>query len=394
MWQVNGKKVDNKRFARFEPIRVLNYYDGPRIFTFKDIDDALCLAYWNDEDDTSSRFLVVAVDEQLISDLERGLISVREILTQPRLWTVDWQEQSGVVAVWLIALHDVPEDSLPKSRTMLHRSLDPILSLRAIGETIRAGEIPGSVVRSTVEGAQKALKCLAEYEIDLQSTKGRPSRALQKLYDLPVQKTLAASFEVQFRSPLSEPSLFDGLDEEEIREETKVLGLVSEHLKIGLEWLTTNPTEASALPVPDNPELSRCIIKALKHLTPSPRGPVRELEIRGKMASDSFEPFRLIRTSRSIVNGALARIPNNQEQRVELKGRIRELNERLMRFELHNIDNPPKPFRVCEFDNNLWDDVYEMLGVEETVDVLGVETSSTSIVRVLDLIRPATRTSS
>lgn len=181
MWQVKGKQVDTSRFALFEPIRVLNYYDGPRIFTFNDIDDALCLACWNDEDEDSSRFLVVAVDEKIVADLEGGLVSVREVLTQPRLWTVDWQAKKGIINAWLIAIQDVPQDSLPTPRTMLHRSLDPLFSLRAIGETIRAGEIPGSVVRSTVEGAQKALKCLAEYEIDIQSAKGRPSRALQKL---------------------------------------------------------------------------------------------------------------------------------------------------------------------------------------------------------------------
>jgi hypothetical protein len=64
------------------------------------------------------------------------------------------------------------------------------------------------------------------------------------------------------------------------------------------------------------------------------------------------------------------------------------LNEKLMRFELHDVNQPPLPVRACEFEAEVWDDVYEMLGVEDTVDVLGLETSSTSIVRVLDLKRP------
>lgn len=388
MWEIKGKPVDPKRFAPFEPLHVLNYYDGPRIFTFHDSDDALCLACWSDEDEKHSRFLVVAVNDQIIADLEGGLLSVREALAQPRLWVVDWAQDGKLTSAWLVAHQDVPKDSQPQPRTMLHRSLDPILSLRATGEAIRPGEIPGSVIKSTVEGAQKAIKCLAEYEMELPALRGRPSRALQKLYDLPIQKTLAASFEVQFRSPLSEPDLFQGLGESEIREEREVLNRVADHLKAGLKWLTTTSADASALPVPSDPELSRAIIKALKFLTPSPRSPIRELEIRGELATQSVEPIRLSRSARSILNGALSRVPAPKERRVELTGRIRELNERLMRFELHEVEHPASPIRVCEFEPDLWDDVYEMLGVEETVEVFGIETTPTSLIRVIDLIRP------
>lgn len=390
MWEIKGKPIDPRRFMPFEPLRILNYYDGPRIFTFHDADDALCLACWSDEDEGRSRFLVVAVSNQIIADLEGGLLSVREALAQPRLWVVDWAQDGTLTGAWLVAHQDVPKDSQPQPRTMLHQSLDPILSLRATGEAIRPGEIPGSVIKSTVEGAQRAIKCLAEYEMELPARGGRPSRALQKLYDLPVQKTLAASFEVQFRSPLSEPNLFEGLGESEIREEHDVLKRVSNHLRTGLNWLTTAPTDASALPVPGDPELSRAIIKALKFLTPSPRSPIREMEIRGGLATQSIEPIRLSRSARSILNGALSRVPAMRERRVELTGRIRELNERLMRFELHDETHPTPIIRVCEFEPDLWDDVYEMLGIEETVDVFGIETSPTSIVRVIDMLRPDT----
>jgi hypothetical protein len=387
MWEIKGKPVDPKRFGPFEPLRVLNYYDGPRIFTFNDADDALSLACWSDEDEKHSRFLVVAVTDQIIADLESGLLSVREALAQPRLWVIDWAQDGSLAGSWLVAHRDVPEDSQPRPRTMLHRSLDPILSLRATGEAIKAGEIPGSVIKSTVEGAQRAIKCLAEYEMDLPARKGHPSRALQKLYDLPVQKTLAASFEVQFRSPLNEPDLFKGLKDNEIQEEREVLSRVSDHLKAGLSWLTATSSGATALPVPENPELSRAIIKALKFLTPSPRGPIREMEICGELATRSAEPVRLPRRARTILNGAMSRVPALMERRVELKGRIRELNEKLMRFELHDEEHS-SPVRICKFDADFWDEVYEILGVEETVIVRGVETSPTSNVHLIDLIRP------
>jgi len=388
MWEVVGTPKEPGLFGRFEPIDVLIWYDYPRTFTLHDQDGGLCLAHWLDEDAEIMRYLVAPVTPKQIEQLKRGELSLLEGLEQPRVYVVDQANTGDTLSVWLTQVADVPQDALPVPRTMLHRSLEPILSLRATGETIKPGEIPGSVIKSTVEGAQKALKCLAEYEMDLPIRQGRPSRALQKLYDLPVQKTLAASFEVQFRSPLSEPTLFEGLAEGEIREEQDVLNRVADHLKVGLSWLTLTASEASALPVPNDKELSRVIIKALKFLTPSPRGAVRELEIRGDLATRTIEPVRLTRRSRGVVNGAISRLPAMTERRVELKGRIREINEKLMRFELHDVNQPPSPVRVCEFDAEIWDDVYEMLGVEESVDVLGLETSPSSIVRILNLKRP------
>lgn len=385
MWPVVGTPKETHLFGRFEPIDVLIWYDCPRTFTLEDHDRGLCLAHWLDEDAERMRYLVVPINSKQIELLQRGELTLLESIDQPRVYVVDQAFSGEVQGVWLTRLMDLPQDVLPVPRTMLHRSLEPILSLRATGDAIKPGEIPGSVIRSTVEGAQKALKCLAEYEMDLPARQGRPSRALQKLYDLPVQKTLAASFEVQFRSPLSEPSLFDGLDASQIREEQDVLGRVAKHLQIGLNWLTSAATEASVLPLPQDAELSRVIVKALKFLTPSSRGAIKELEIRGDLATQTLEPVRLSRKLRVVLNAAISRLPARLERRVELKGRIREVNEKLMRFELHDANEPPSFVRVCEFEAELWDDVYEMLGVEQTVDVLGLETGPNSIVRVIDL---------
>src|SRR4051812_5255996 len=124
MWEIKGKPVDPKRFAPFEPLRVLNYYDGPRIFVFNDADGALSLACWSDEDETCARFLVVATTEQIIADLESGHVSVREALAQPRVWAVDRAQGGKLVAAWLVNQKDIPEDAQPQPRTMLHRSPD------------------------------------------------------------------------------------------------------------------------------------------------------------------------------------------------------------------------------------------------------------------------------
>jgi hypothetical protein len=320
MWDVVGKLKETSLFGRFEPIDVLIWYDYPRTFTLHDQDDELCLAHWLDENSEFIRYLVAPVAPEIIVKLQHGELSLRESLEQPRAYVVDQAYDGQVRQVWLIKIADLQHDALPDPRTMLERSLEPILSLRATGDAIKPGEIPGSVIKSTVEGAQKAIKCLAEYEMDLPTRQGRPSRALQKLYDLPVQKTLAASFEVQFRSPLNEPDLFKGLEENEIRDEQDVLNRVAEHLKAGLTWLTSTAPDAPALPVPNDASLNRVIIKALKFLTPSPHGAVNELEIRGELATRNIAPVRLTRRSRGVLNGALSRLPATIERRVALKG--------------------------------------------------------------------------
>ncbi len=136
MWEIKGKSVNTERFSALEPLRVLNYYDGPRIFTIKDADDELCLACWSDEDEDKNvtRFLIVETTDQIVADLDSSILSVREALAQPQVWVVDWAWNCSVAAVWLVQPEDVPDDSQPQPRTMLHRSLKPALPSLAVGE--------------------------------------------------------------------------------------------------------------------------------------------------------------------------------------------------------------------------------------------------------------------
>ena len=115
MWEIKGKPIEAKRFAPFEPLRVLNYYDGPRIFTFNDADDALCLACWSDEDEGQARFLVVAVTTKIIADLESGLLTVREALSQPGCGL-----SIGASMAHLLVLGSLPTRTCQKTRSPSH----------------------------------------------------------------------------------------------------------------------------------------------------------------------------------------------------------------------------------------------------------------------------------
>jgi len=71
---------------------------------------------------------------------------------------------------------------------------------------------------------------------------------------------------------------------------------------------------------------------------------------------------------------------------VRLKGRVRELDADYMRFGLRDIDGGG-PNRECTFDLELWDDVHDLLGEDALVEVIGVETSPNSPIKVAFLGR-------
>jgi hypothetical protein len=121
MWEVQGTPIESRRFTPFEPLEVLNYYDGPRIFTCLDSDQGLCLACWNDEDEHTSRFVVIPCTHELVERLKQGTISLRQALDQPRIWIMDVNHSGEVAAVVCVSLASIPADSLPKPGVRLFR---------------------------------------------------------------------------------------------------------------------------------------------------------------------------------------------------------------------------------------------------------------------------------
>ena len=130
MRTIQGKRIDAKRFGPFEPVRVLNFHDGPKIFTFQDADDAICLACWSDGDTNRSRFLVVPASDKIISRLENGSLTVRHALDQPRLWVIDVGTDGTVAEAWLVSPKDIPDDAQPQPGAMRFREHDLQSSLR------------------------------------------------------------------------------------------------------------------------------------------------------------------------------------------------------------------------------------------------------------------------
>lgn len=160
MWSVPGKMVDLRRFQPFQPAEVLYEFDGPRIFTLTDAEGELNLAYWSDEDDQLTRYVVVPTTTHLLAALRRGGLSVFDALNQPRCWLCDVTHQGDLTACQRVEFEDVPRDALPAIGTMLLPSLEPLLTLRALGDEIIPGEIPARALEPVpldLEGRIRAL---------------------------------------------------------------------------------------------------------------------------------------------------------------------------------------------------------------------------------------------
>jgi len=151
MWELQGTPIDPQQFAPFEPLQVLNYYDGPRIFTFEDAESALCLACWSDEAEDRSRFLVVRASQSAVAELEAGTLCIREALDRSRTWwVVDLGYDGTLLEAWSVSPSDVPADAQPSPGVLLHRSSVPVSSLRLPSAAVRSNA--DFVVKKAVQG--------------------------------------------------------------------------------------------------------------------------------------------------------------------------------------------------------------------------------------------------
>lgn len=366
MWNITGQSCSLDLFQPFEPVDILYEFDGPRIFTLLDRDGELCLGYWSDESDTITRFVVVPTTSKIVQALRNGDASVFDALNQPRSWLCDLSREGALTGCQRVDFEDIPKDSLPQIGTMLLPSLEPLLTLRAVGESIVPGQIPGSVIRTCVEGVQKSFKYLSEYVLGQNPQVGRPDEFMRRLFDLPTQRMAFASFEISFRMPISEPDLFTATGHPS--PEAKTLSQVSELLNHGLRWLTTAAGDEGVYS-PENTEERAVVLRAIKELTPSSYGSIEQLELKGQMLGTRIKPLILDRTSRQRINNAI-RISSTEPQLVNLEGRIRELDKDRLSFELREISDANATQRFV-FDEVILEEVFQAFQEDVRVRVAG-----------------------
>lgn len=367
MWTPNSSPTDLGRFPNLDPVEVLYEFEGPRIFTVLDRDQELNLAYWSDEEGDCWRYIIVPTSEPILKELKTGQISVWDALNQPRLWICDTNLEGNPTAVYREHFEHIPGDVLPAPSAMLLPTLEPLLTLRAIGPGIEAGIIPGSVIRSCVEGVQKSFKFLSEHVLGQQSQAGRPTEFTRRLFDLPAQRLAYRSFEISFRMPIEEQNLFTASGQKS--PETEILDQVGNLLNKGLGWLQTQAGE-EGIYSPDNPAEAEVMLRALKELTPSSTGSIERLELRGQLIAPSAKPYVLRRADRQRVNVAI-RTRSLEPEIIDFVGRIREWDKDRMSFELREIESEGVSNQRFVFDEDLRDDVNEAFNKDYRVRVAG-----------------------
>jgi hypothetical protein len=365
MYEIESQSASMERFDRLEPVETLYEFDGPRIFTVVDREGGLNLAYWSDEDEAFVRYVVVPTSRRIIQSLRQGISTVHDALDQPRCWLCDVEHNGTLMRCQAVQFEDIPKDALPTSGTMLLPALEPLLTLRAVGSEIVPGQVPGSVIRFCVEGVQKSFKVLSEFVLGQTTQAGRPDEFLRRLFDLPMQRMAFSSFEISFRMPVEERTLFTNLDHQSPEVET--LEKVGKLLNRGLKWLTTTAAEEGVYS-PDDPEERAAVLRALKEITPSSQGSIDYIELRGQLLGSRVSPLVLKRTARQRINEAI-RVSTLVPQVVRCTGRIRELDIDRQSFELREIDETPRKRFV--FDEELLEDVFQAAQGAVPVEVVG-----------------------
>ena len=245
-----------------------------------------------------------------------------------------------------------------------------LLRLRMVGEGLRSGHIPASVVRRAVDGATNAMKTLVRYALGASAVAGRPSEIYRRYYDLPAVHFAFESFEVAFGPPDVEPEF----------PEVDILNQVRPLLARGLSW-ASNPQD-SAASFPERNREWTAIVTALSKLTPPQKGPVREVEVSGSLAGTKNRPVLLTRNTTRRISEA-RRSFNSDVQSHTDTGYIREFDKDRLTFILRSSvgDN----LRVVQLSEEHYEDALVAFETDRMVTIVTEQTPGEPLAELVSL---------
>ncbi|WP_248919502.1 hypothetical protein [Pseudomonas entomophila] len=368
LWPITSPAISTQPFEDLQIAEVLYEFDGPKIFTTLDQDGFLRFWYESkeDRDDKLIRYLVTPSSALLIQQLKCGHKSVHDLLKQSWLWAVDLRYDMSPSRAWhLESLDEVPAKFKPEPHATLCPEHMPLLSYRLIGQGLKEGSVPASVIARAVNSPANALKKILE-TITQSIAQGRPEESFRKSYDLPATRFAYNSFEVSFSTP--SPEQLD-LQVPGISTYTQS----AQVLENGLRWLVDQSG--------GEPELS--VLEALKDLTPPTHGQVESAELRGQLISNNHV-FRLTRAHRKLISETLARHQTSRHQLMKTSGKIRELDKDNLTFILRSRPDAETELK-CAFSDTLYDDVVEHFASEVSISVTGRLKHAKAVLEISDI---------
>lgn len=395
MWTISPDfSCSVEQFSSFTPSEILYEFEGPRIFTTL---NGSQLYFWyecsEDIEAMRVRYLVVPANRQLIEQLKCGSKTVHDALRQPWLWVID--VVSGQVDKgWVLSdIDSVPANAKPQPDTPLWPQLEPLLSYRLIGDGLREGEVPASVVARAIAGPTAALKGLLEIVNNAGTTLGRPAEESRKLYGVVAKRFAFNSFEVAFDIP----------PQQEVAEHINAAIQVSLPLGGEVAPTATAPGLPTILPsVPNtqlvalssNLEVYRAggvklgqamrwltsednsvvtptlgMLSVLEYLVPPKNGQITAAEVKGRLVGE-LSSIKLTRDSTTKVKRAIADSRERQRTLVTAQGRIGEFDKDKLLCTLR--DQPEqKPEIVCSFSEETYDDLFDAFNTDKMVIIQG-----------------------
>lgn len=334
--------------------RVLYEAEQPIIYLSHSRYGQQLLVYLADEAADATYLILATTSLSEIQLIEQGVLGVREALCSDWMWIARCAHGLQNFELWSVVEDDIPNEYLPTPGTPLLAEHSVVLSARAIGEGIKLGRMPCSVISLVADSMRASLKAIFDY-VRSANSGGRPTDAQRVLYDLPVQYLRFGSFEIGLAEPAN--GLF--LDES--------LPLTIFFLERGLSWVESHDVEA--ISPGDTPEEREAVLRALLALTPPSTGLVNTIEISGSWLNG--KQFKLNRNSRVKVNRQLRNL--SSERIVIYSGRIGEIDDDNLSFILRDSEDgvEHKGF----FPEELLDDMRAHYYESNRIKISGIEFS-------------------
>ncbi len=118
MNQNNSKSLHQPILGSFEPIEDLLYYDCPYVFTFRDADDRLAIAYLSEMDNGHSRYLAVPISDAKLNALKSGTVPLRSAFAG-QIWDIQLDASATITSVVRKPSDQVAPSALPPADLLL-----------------------------------------------------------------------------------------------------------------------------------------------------------------------------------------------------------------------------------------------------------------------------------
>jgi hypothetical protein len=332
-----------------EVVESLYEAERPIVFITNSVHRQTLLGYVADETEEGTWYLLAPISQARLLELRVGALTVRDALIGSWLWQC--LETHDGLHVWPVEPASIPEIFLPARGTPLLPEHEAAIVTRAVGDGVRLGCIPASVIAFVTDATRSAVKTLLDFVSETPS-EGRPTVEHRALYDLPVQRFAFSSFEVAFGAP--DTGLFS----------SSKLVAATERLEMGLIWAASSKDEPLSA---TTDEERAAVLRAVLLLTPPSGGPISEIHVSGSWMKRG--QIRIGRETRKKVRAELRAL--DSERVATYSGRIGEVDRDRCTFILRDTED--KRDHKGVFADELLDDVLQYFTDSRTVTVAGVE---------------------